>query len=81
MNLIAYLLVGLLAGWLACMIRKRKGIGLLGHLVVGVLGSMLGGFLLGLVGLQAHGFRGSLVTALVGALILLSLLSGLGGKK
>ena len=74
-HLIAFLLIGLIAGWLAGQLMKGKGFGTAGNLLVGVLGSLFGGFLFNLVGLYAYGFVGSLVMSVVGALILLSLLN------
>lgn len=71
MNLIYFLIVGLVAGWLAGQIMKGKGFGLLGNLIVGCIGAILGGYLFGLLGLSAYGLVGSLVTALAGALVLL----------
>ena len=45
MSILSWIVVGLIAGWLAGMIMKGGGYGLLGNLVVGVLGALLGGFL------------------------------------
>ncbi len=71
MGLIGFLIIGLIAGWLAGLIMKGKGAGLIMNLVVGVIGAFVGGFLFRLVGLSAHGFIGSLITATVGAVVLL----------
>ena len=71
MGLIGFLIIGLIAGWLAGVIMKGKGAGLIVNLVVGVIGAFLGGFLFQFVGLSAHGFIGSLITATVGAVVLL----------
>ena len=54
---------------------------LLVNLIVGVVGAILGGFLLGVLGLHAVGIIGDLVTALVGATVLIFLLRKLGGKQ
>ena len=80
MNLIWFLIIGLIAGWLAGLIMKGKGFGLVGNLIVGVIGALLGGWLFDLLGIGAHGLIGSLVAALVGAIILLFLI-GLVKKK
>ena len=74
MQLIWFLLIGLAAGWLAGQIMKGGSFGLVGNLVVGVIGAVLGGLLFGLLGLTATGIWGSLVTATVGAVVLLVLL-------
>ena len=73
-NIFWFLLIGVVAGWLAVVLVKGRGFGLLGDLVVGVLGAALGGFLFGAVGLAAYGFIGSLITSVVGALVLLFLI-------
>jgi uncharacterized membrane protein YeaQ/YmgE (transglycosylase-associated protein family) len=70
-NLILFLLVGLVAGWLAGRIMKGKGFGLVGDLVVGVIGAFIGVWLFGLLGISSGGILGLLVAALVGALVLL----------
>ncbi|MGD9099079.1 MAG: GlsB/YeaQ/YmgE family stress response membrane protein [Anaerolineae bacterium] len=70
MDLILWLIIGAVAGWLAGNIMKGKGFGLVGNIVVGVIGSLLGGFLLGGL-LSSLGIVGSLLTALIGAVILL----------
>ncbi|MBI9050138.1 MAG: GlsB/YeaQ/YmgE family stress response membrane protein [Anaerolineaceae bacterium] len=73
-NLLLFLLIGLIAGWLAGKIMKGKGFGLVGDLIIGVIGSFIGGWLFGILGLSASGLIGSLVTALVGAIVLLWLI-------
>jgi len=70
-QLIWFLLIGLIAGWLAGKIMRGSGFGLVGDLVVGVLGAFLGAWLFGLLGLTAWGLLGSILVALVGALVLL----------
>jgi uncharacterized membrane protein YeaQ/YmgE (transglycosylase-associated protein family) len=73
-NLILFLLVGLAAGWLAGRIMKGSGLGLVGDLVVGVIGSFIGVWLFGLLGISAGGTLGLLVASTVGALLLLYVL-------
>jgi uncharacterized membrane protein YeaQ/YmgE (transglycosylase-associated protein family) len=76
-NLVAWLVIGLIAGWLAGTVMKGRGFGLFGNIIVGVLGAIIGGFVLGLLGLggAAGSFSiGSLVTAFIGAVILLLIL-------
>ena len=75
MKFIGFLIIGAIAGWLAGVIKKGKGFGLGGNLIVGIVGAMLGGFLFGLIGLQSTGVVGSLVVATIGAVVLLSLIS------
>jgi len=71
MDLIIFLVIGALAGWLAGVIMKGGGFGIIGNLVVGLLGSFLGGWLLPRVGLSFGGEFGGFVTAVIGAVILL----------
>jgi uncharacterized membrane protein YeaQ/YmgE (transglycosylase-associated protein family) len=73
-GLITFLVIGLLAGWLAGKIMKGTGYGLIGDLIVGVIGAFLGSWIFGLLGIAAWGFLGSLVTATVGAVVLLWLI-------
>jgi len=71
MFLIWFLLVGLVAGWLAGKIMKGSGYGAVGDIVLGVIGALVGGFLFRLVGLAAYGLIGSIVVATVGAVVLI----------
>ncbi len=66
-----YLLIGLVAGWLANLIVKGSGSGLVVNLIVGVIGGLLGGWLFGLFGLVPVGTLGSLLTSVAGAVVLL----------
>ncbi len=74
MDIVWFLIIGIVAGWLAGKIMRGGGFGLIGDLVVGVIGALLGGFLFGLLGLSANGLIDSLVTATVGAIVLLFLI-------
>ncbi len=74
MNIVVFLLVGLIAGWLAGQIMKDKKRKLLGNLIVGVLGAIIGGFLFNALGLAAFGILGSIIMATIGAVVLLWLL-------
>lgn len=74
-ELLWVLLIGIVAGWLAGQIMKGRGFGLWGNLIVGVIGSLLGSFLFGLIGLAAYGLLARLVMAVVGAVVLLYLIS------
>lgn len=71
MDLIIFLAIGALAGWLAGIIMKGGGFGLIGDIIVGILGSFLGSWLLPKVGLNLDGEFGGFITAVIGALILL----------
>lgn len=71
MYIIWYLLIGLAAGWIANLIVRGSGSGLVVNLLVGLVGGMLGGWLLSWIGLVPVGTLGSLVTAVIGAIVLL----------
>lgn len=72
MNLIWFLVVGVVAGWLAGKLVKGGGFGLLGDLVVGIIGAFVGGFLFSSLGVSAGGgLIGSIVVATLGAVVLL----------
>ena len=76
MELVYFLLIGAVAGWLAGNLTKGSGFGLVGNIVIGVLGALLGGYLFRSLGLWSDGgLLATLVTALVGAVVLLFLLS------
>lgn len=73
-NFIWFLIVGLVAGWLAGVLVKGGGFGLIGDLVVGVIGAFLGGFLFTSLGVSAGGgLLGAIVVATIGAVVLLFL--------
>lgn len=74
MHLLWFLLIGLIAGWLAGQLTRGYGFGLFGNMVVGVIGAFLGGFVFTLLGLSAYGLLGSLIMATIGAMVLLFLL-------
>jgi len=73
MNLLWFLIIGIAAGWLAGQLMKGGGYGLIGDLVIGVIGAFLGGWLFGALGIAAGGLIGSLITATIGAVLLLFL--------
>ena len=65
-----YLLIGLVAGWLANLLVSGHGSGLVVNLIVGIVGGILGGWILSLLGLVAVGTLGSLIASVVGAVVL-----------
>ena len=72
MSFVWFLIVGLVAGWLAGMLVKGGGFGLIGDLVVGVIGAILGGWLFSAFGASAGGgLVGSIIVATMGAVVLL----------
>jgi uncharacterized membrane protein YeaQ/YmgE (transglycosylase-associated protein family) len=83
MNIVACIVVGILAGWLAERITGRNH-GLLTNLIVGIVGAFIGGFLISsLLGFQyAEGFNlPSILVATLGAVILLAILGGFQNRR
>jgi uncharacterized membrane protein YeaQ/YmgE (transglycosylase-associated protein family) len=80
-NILALLIVGAIAGWLASLVMKNKGLSLGGYLVLGILGAIVGGFVLGLLQLHASGLIGSIISATVGAMIVIWLVQAIWRKK
>jgi uncharacterized membrane protein YeaQ/YmgE (transglycosylase-associated protein family) len=75
MNVLWFLLVGVIAGWLAGVLVKGGGFGVVGDLVVGIIGALIGGLLFsGLAGAAGGGVLGSILVATLGAVILLVVL-------
>jgi uncharacterized membrane protein YeaQ/YmgE (transglycosylase-associated protein family) len=72
--LIWFLLIGLIAGWLAGLVMKGGGFGVVGDMIVGVIGALIGGWLFGVLGISAGGLIGAIITAFVGAVILILIL-------
>lgn len=73
-SLIWFLLIGLIAGWLAGKVVRGGGFGVIGDMIVGVIGALIGGWLFGKLGIAAGGLIGAIITAFVGAVILILLL-------
>lgn len=75
-NLLWFIIVGIVAGFLAGKMMKGKGFGLFVNLFVGVGGALLGGWLFGPLGFTfGGGIIGSLITAFLGAIILLFIIN------
>ena len=70
-SLIWWVLVGLIAGWAAGKIMKGGGYGTVMDIVLGIVGAVVGGRLLGLFGIYAGGFIGTIVVAIIGAVFLI----------
>ena len=70
MGFLAWILVGLIAGWLAGQVMKGGGYGIFADIILGILGGFVGGLLFGLLGIHAGGMVGSVIVAFIGAVIL-----------
>ncbi len=71
MDILVMAIVGIVAGWLAGIIMKGRGFGIVINLIVGVIGAFVGGFVFSFLGLSVHGLIGSVIMATVGAVVLL----------
>ncbi len=81
MGIILWIIVGGLAGWIASLIMKSPS-GLLMNIVVGIIGAFIGGWLFGVLGIYpGAGIAGSLITAIVGAVILIFGLQVVQGRR
>ena len=70
MEFLYWIIVGLIAGWLAGKVMKGEGYGLLVDIILGILGAVVGGWVFGLLGFHAGGLIGTIIVAFVGAVIL-----------
>ena len=70
-----YLFIGLIAGWIANVIVRGSGAGFVINLIVGIIGGFLGGWLVGLWGWIPTGTFGTLLASVVGAIVLLLIVS------
>jgi len=85
-DLIGWLIIGLIAGWLASMIMGRGGYGIVGDIVVGVVGAFIGGFVASLLGLAGTNpnepfHLWNLILAIIGAIVLIALVRALAGGR
>lgn len=70
-HLLLFLVIGIVAGFLAGKIMKGSGFGLVGDLIIGVIGAFIGVWVFGLLGIASEGVIGLLIASVVGALLLL----------
>ncbi|WP_420958465.1 GlsB/YeaQ/YmgE family stress response membrane protein [Burkholderia gladioli] len=71
-GLIMWLIIGAIAGWLAGLLVKGGGFGLIVNIIVGIVGAVIGGWLAGVLGISVgSGFFASIIVAVIGAVILL----------
>lgn len=75
-----FTLIGLAAGFLAGLVVKGHGFGIVGNIIVGIIGALLGGWLFRLLKLSTTGKLGELICAFVGAIVLLFLLKFVKSK-
>ncbi|MFZ1240219.1 MAG: GlsB/YeaQ/YmgE family stress response membrane protein [Anaerolineae bacterium] len=85
MGVLAWIVVGLIAGWLASRVMKGRGSGLVGDLVLGVVGALLGGLLASTLLKMPNPVNGinvtSILVAFIGAVIVIALLRAVSGRR
>jgi uncharacterized membrane protein YeaQ/YmgE (transglycosylase-associated protein family) len=74
LNVLEWIVVGLIAGWLAGQVMKGGGYGVVVDIILGILGGLLGGWIFGKLGIgHSGGILGSLIVAFLGAVILVGI--------
>jgi uncharacterized membrane protein YeaQ/YmgE (transglycosylase-associated protein family) len=85
MGILAWIVVGLIAGWLASQVMRGGGYGLIGDIIVGIVGALIGGFLAANLLNRPNAVNGinitSILVAFVGAVILLAILRVVSGRR
>lgn len=83
MWILAWIIIGGIAGWLAGLVVQGTGLGILGDIIVGIVGAFIGGLIMALLGFG--GFTGfniwSLIVAFIGAVILLLIVKAINGRR
>jgi uncharacterized membrane protein YeaQ/YmgE (transglycosylase-associated protein family) len=81
---LAWIFIGLLAGWLAGHLTRGRGFGCVVNVILGLIGAVLGGWVFTKLGVVMLGFWGSLAAATVGAILLVAIariFSGSGSER
>jgi uncharacterized membrane protein YeaQ/YmgE (transglycosylase-associated protein family) len=85
MGILAWLVVGLIAGWLASQVMRGGGYGLIGDIIVGIVGALIGGFLAATFLKMPNAVNGinitSILVAFIGAVILIAILRMVSGRR
>jgi uncharacterized membrane protein YeaQ/YmgE (transglycosylase-associated protein family) len=74
MNILIWIISGVVAGWLAGLLVRGRGFGLIGDLVIGLLGGLIGGWLAGLLGIQASSWLAQILVAALGGVVLVAVI-------
>jgi uncharacterized membrane protein YeaQ/YmgE (transglycosylase-associated protein family) len=81
-GILAWLIVGLIAGFLASVVMRGGGYGIVGDIIVGIVGAFIGGLLVDLLSPgSSFGFWGSVIVAFIGAIILIAILRAVSGAR
>jgi uncharacterized membrane protein YeaQ/YmgE (transglycosylase-associated protein family) len=80
-NTIWFLIIGIVAGWLAGQLMRGHGFGFWVDMIVGVIGAYIGGFLLSVVGVETYGLIGQLIASTIGAVVLVWIIRAFSGSR
>lgn len=72
-GLLGWIIIGLIAGWLAGVVGRGRGFGCLADIILGLIGAIVGGWIFYKLGIRAGGVIGSLAAAFVGAVVLVAI--------
>ena len=72
-SVIAWLLIGLIAGWLAGKVSRGRGFGCIADILIGLIGALLGGWIFTKLGILGGGFIYSIAAATIGAIVLVAI--------
>ena len=85
MGILAWIIVGLIAGWLAGLVMRGGGYGIVGDIIVGIIGAIIGGFLASLlfgISNPVNGINvGTIIIAFLGAVVLIAILRAISGGR
>jgi len=83
MGILSWIVVGLIAGWLAGLVMKGGGYGIIGDIILGIIGALVGGFIGGAIfGVGISGFNiETLIVAFLGAVVVVALVRALPGRS
>ena len=85
MGLLTWIVVGLIAGWLAGLVVKGRGFGVIGDIILGIVGALVGGFLAGVIFGIPNAINGfnltTIVVAVLGAIIVVAIVRALSGSR
>lgn len=76
-NILIALIIGGIAGWLAGLIRRGHGFGIVTNIILGIIGGVVGGLIFSFLGIQDTNFIGSIAVSTIGAVIVLAIANAL----
>ena len=74
MDILIWIISGIIAGWIAGLLVRGRGFGLIGDLIIGLLGGLIGGWLASLLGIQASSWLAQVLVAALGGVVLVAII-------